>query len=213
MNRYHNSEGKLLAPEEAPSHEIWASITHAEKVAWKGTFWETLFTTMEWGSGFPPEARITSYLRAPHKLFAKSLPAGAYSIFYIETNRTWWKADIRFSVNPGQITYIGSLQCNFHDRKKKEKTWPGWGGKKGISCQVMITDNLDKDRELFEKNFRIFNSDLDWKITTRLMEGKIWGTREKQEKTSLHSIEKQYEKEKKHSSPQAAPNIHVSPSA
>ena len=204
VNRYHNSDGKLLAPEEIPSHEILASITNAGEVNWKGTLCETLFATMEWGLRFRPKAQITSYLRMPHKIFAKRLPAGSYSIFYIETKKRWWKADIRFPVSPGQITYIGSLQCNLYDTKEMQKFRVGRGTKKGDKCRAMITDNLDKDQELFEKTFKIFNSDLDWKINTRLMEGKIRGIWEKQKQTNLPTIEKPYKTKETQLKPQTA---------
>jgi hypothetical protein len=213
VNRYYNSEGKLLAPEEIPSHEILASITNAGKVNWKGTLRETLFATLEWGLRFHPKAQITSFLRMPHKLFAKRLPAGAYSIFYIETKKKWWKADIRFPVSPGRITYIGSLQCNLYDTRETQKFRLGRGIKKGDKCQAVITDNLDKDRELFEKTFKIFNSDLDWNTDTRLMEGKVKGVWEKQEQTNLPSIEKPYQAEEAQLKPQtAAASIDVFPS-
>ena len=145
---------------------------------------------MERGLRSCPKARITSYLRMPHKIFAKRLPAGPYSIFYIETKKRWWKANIRFPVNPGRITYIGSLQCHIYDTKGMRNFRAGGRIKKGNKCQVMITDNLDKDQELFEKTFKLFNSDLNWEINTRLMQGKIRGIREKPEQTNLASIEK-----------------------
>ncbi len=189
VNRYHNSEGKLSAPKDAPSHEILASITNAEKIDWKGTFWETLFASMDLGFRFRPKAQIKSYLRMPYKVFAKSLPAGAYSIFYIEMKQRWWKADIRFSVRPRRITYIGLLQCNLCEIKNTQKFRLGGGEKKEIGCRVTIKDNLDKDQELFEKKIRIFNPDIDWEVSTRLMEGRVLGIREKEDKTNLHSIE------------------------
>jgi hypothetical protein len=167
---------------------------------------------MAWGLKSHPEAQISSFLRMPHKIFAKRLPAGEYSIFHIETKHRWWRADIRFSVSPFWITYIGSLQYHLYDTKKRGKFRVAKGTKKGNKCQVVITDNLDRDKQLFEKTFKIFNYDLDWKTTTNLMKGKIIGTREKRQKIDLPSIEKQHERKAVQVNHQPPESIDVFPS-
>ncbi len=212
VNHYHNSEGKLLPPEKAPAHSVLASIANAEEVDWKGTFSETFFATMGWGSRSHPKAQITGYLRMPHKVFALRLPAGAYSIYCIETKHRWWKADIRFPLIPGQITYIGALHLNLYDIKKRNKYRVGKRIKKGNKCQVAIADNFNKDKELFKKTFGIFNSGLNWKTTKSLMKGNIGKIRKGRQKKNLHTIEKPFASRPEQLKPQPPSDIDVFPS-
>ncbi|MBI4699078.1 MAG: hypothetical protein HY758_09315 [Nitrospirae bacterium] len=96
----------------------------------------------------------------PHSIFALKLPAGQYSIIQISNaGDTYHNTDIRFTVEPGKVSYIGSLQIDNHINKISllPDQW--------LKTYTRVVDQ----EELDTRNFKVVNPDISHEIEKNLM--------------------------------------------
>ncbi len=148
-----NQNGQLLSPEEAPkasSPELF--IAETKKIDWD-KFSTYFFKAIH------KKAVIYGAVELPYMIFATRLPAGEYTIYYLQTtSKRYVYQDIRFTVTPGKITYIGSLEIDLYNHR-------GVGTNYLDKVQTKIVDQENKDK----KSFQSQNPKLDYEIRTKLM--------------------------------------------
>jgi hypothetical protein len=147
-----NKDGQLLSPEEAPktsSPELF--VTESKNIDWNK--FSTYFL-----KAIYKKAEIYGAVELPYMIFAKRLPAGEYTIYYLKALDRYLYLDIRFTVIPGKVTYIGSLGLNLYNNRRLGTDYLD-------KVQTKIVNQENKDKKAFLSQ----NPTLDYEITTQLM--------------------------------------------
>ena len=162
VSHYYDKDGLPIPSDKARVSTPDFQIAQAQQVK-RGSYLQTLGTKFK--SSAISKIKILGSGLFPYIVFANRLPAGEYSIYKFFSPHEYWEKDIRFKVQPGVTTYIGSLHLDIYSAGGLGAI----GNPRIKSIAFRVVDQQGKDLEIFKNN----NPHLNSKITSYIMEEKI----------------------------------------